>query len=306
MTVVDSPTLTLEPLSPTIGAEVSGIDLREPLSERQVDELRAALLAWKVLFFRDQDITTEQHLRFGRCFGDLEVHPFAPEKQDNPEVLMLTHHDDAPGRENVWHSDVTWRLAPSLGSILRMTQSPPVGGDTLFADMYAAYEMLPDDIKDEIDGKVAVHDFPGFRQGLRNRGASEAEIEAYKERFPTPRHPVVRTHPETGRRALYVNGAFTSHIEGVAPERSDELLQILYRQATFPEYQCRFRWAPNSIAFWDNRACQHYAVSDYFPNVRTAERVTIIGDVPFFDPDAEPTGETATPFRGAIRKMAGR
>lgn len=297
----------LEPLSPTIGAEVIGIDLRKPVTDDQLAELRTALLDWKVLFFRDQAITTDDHLAFARRFGELEVHPFADHKPGHPEIIRLTHDEDAPGRENLWHSDVTWREQPSLGSVLRMIEAPTVGGDTLFADMYAAYNGLPDTIKGEIDGAVARHDFAGFRRGLQKRGLSGAEVAKFDQRYPNPLHPVVRTHPETGQRAIYVNSAFTEEIIGIDPARSDELLAMLYRQATFPEYQCRFRWDDNSIAFWDNRACQHYAVSDYFPAQRIAERATIVGDAPYFDTD-QPVSHASDyqRFRGVIGRRAGQ
>ena len=272
--------LTILPLTPTIGAEIEGIDLTRPLSEATVSALRQALLDWKVLFFRDQAIDTGQHLAFARRFGELEVHPFAPQKPGYPEVLAITHDEKSRGRENTWHSDVTWRLEPSLGSILRALEVPPVGGDTLFADMYAAYEGLTDEVKARIEGALAVHDFENFRRGMRKRGVSEAEIEAFDKLYPTVEHPVVRTHPETGRKALYVNAAFTRFIVGMEKAESDALLAHLYAQAAIPEYQCRFRWEKNSIAFWDNRASQHYAASDYFPAVRRMERVTVIGDRP--------------------------
>jgi len=273
--------LTILPMTPTIGAEIEGIDLSRPLAASTVSALRQALLDWKVLFFRDQNITTEQHLAFARCFGELEVHPFAPHKPDHPEVLAITHDDKSRGRENTWHSDVTWRVEPSLGSVLRAIEVPPVGGDTLFSDMYAAYEGLKDEVKAKIDGKVAVHDFTHFRQGMRRRGATEEQIRAFEEQYPMVEHPVVRTHPETGRKCIYVNAAFTLHIVGMEKAESDALLAHLYAQAAIPEYQCRFRWTPNAIAFWDNRASQHYAVSDYFPAVRKMERVTVIGDRPY-------------------------
>jgi len=273
--------LTLTPLTPTIGAEVSGVDLSEPIDAAARGALRQALLDWKVLFFRDQDITTEQHLAFARNFGDLEVHPFAPSKPGYPEVLAITHDREHPGRENTWHSDVTWRIEPSLGSVLRAVEVPPVGGDTLFADMYAAYEGLTDAVKAEIEGAVAVHDFAHFRVGMRRQGKSEAEIEAFNTAYPMVEHPVVRTHPETGRKALYVNAAFTQSIVGLDKASSDALLKHLYAQAAIPEYQCRFRWEAHSIAFWDNRASQHYAASDYWPAVRRMERVTVIGDRPY-------------------------
>jgi taurine dioxygenase len=273
--------LMLAPLTPAIGAEVWGVRLGEPQAKGTLAALRAALLDWKVLFFRDQDITTEQHLAFAANFGELEVHPFAPHKPGCPEVLAITHNRESRGRENAWHSDVTWREKPSLGSILRAIEVPPVGGDTLFADMYAAHDGLSDEVKARIDGAVAVHDFAHFRRGLRQAGKSEEEIEAFNTAYPMVEHPVVRTHPETGRKAIYVNVAFTQHVVGLEKAESDALLQHLYAQAAFPEYQCRFRWKKNSIAFWDNRSSQHYAVSDYWPQVRRMERVTIIGDRPF-------------------------
>jgi taurine dioxygenase len=268
------------PLTPTIGAEVRNIDLAKPISEAGLAELRDALLTWKVLFFRDQAITTEQHLAFARLFGALEIHPFAPHKPGYPEVLAITHDRESKGRENTWHSDVTWRIEPSLGSVLRALEVPEVGGDTLFSDMYAAYDGLSDEIKAKIEGRVAVHDFEPFRRGLRAKGVSEAQIEELNRKFPKAEHPVVRTHPETGRKTIYVNRAFTQSIVGYTREESDALLAYLYAQAAVPEYQCRFRWKKDSLAFWDNRACQHYAVSDYWPAVRRMERVTIIGDRP--------------------------
>lgn len=271
---------SLAPLTPNIGAEISGIDLSQPLSGENQRLLRQALLDWKVLFFRDQDITTEQHLAFARAFGALEIHPFAPSKAGYPEVLAITHNRESRGRENAWHSDVTWRLQPSLGSVLRAVEVPLVGGDTLFSDMYAAYEGLSDAMKQRIDGATATHDFAHFRVAMRKRGKTEAEIAAFDRAYPPAEHPVVRTHPETGRKAIFVNVAFTQNIVGMKKEESDNLLVHLYAQAAIPEYQCRFRWQTNSVAFWDNRSSQHYAASDYWPAVRRMERVTIIGDQP--------------------------
>lgn len=273
--------LVLTPMTPTIGAEVEGVDLREPLSSAQVKALRQALLDWKVLFFRDQDITSEQHLAFAGNFGALEVHPFAPSKPGYPEVLAITHNRESRGRENTWHSDVTWRIEPSLGSILRAIEIPPVGGDTLFSDMCAAYEGLSDAVKERIEGRMAMHDFAHFRLGMKKRGLSEEQIEEFNRAYPMAEHPVVRTHPETGKKAIYVNAAFTQYIVGMEREESDALLAHLYAQAAIPEYQCRFRWSTNAIAFWDNRASQHYAASDYWPAVRRMERVTVIGDRPY-------------------------
>lgn len=273
--------LSVSPLTPTIGAEIGGIDLAKPLDTRTKAALRDLLLEWKVIFFRDQDITTEQHLAFARNFGDLEVHPFAPQKPGYPEVLAITHDKENKGKENTWHSDVTWRIEPSLGSVLRALEVPGFGGDTLFADMYAAYDNLTDDVKAKIEGRKALHDFAHFRDGMRKRGLSEEQIEAFNKKYPSVEHPIVRTHPETKKKALYVNAAFTQYIVGMERDISDALLKHLYAQAAIPEYQCRFRWKKNSIAFWDNRASQHYAVSDYWPALRRMERVTIVGDRPY-------------------------
>ncbi|MDA1099843.1 MAG: TauD/TfdA family dioxygenase [Proteobacteria bacterium] len=303
VSLTDDPPIQITPYSPTIGGEVSGIDLRQPLSDHQVAGVRAALLDRKVLFFRDQDITTEQHLDFARNFGALEIHPFAPHKDGYREVLAITHDRERPGQENGWHSDVTWRQQPSLGSVLRCIECPPVGGDTLFADMYAAYDGLPEVVREQVEGRLAVHDFEGFRLRLRKRGATEAEIEDFNKTYPNPEHPVIRSHPETGRKGIYVNAAFTKHIVGMAPEESGRLLALLYQQANMPEYQCRFRWAANSIAFWDNRACQHYAASDYWPHNRRVERVTIIGDTPFHEPGGPATDMHESPFRGRIERQ---
>jgi len=273
-------TLKLRPLTPTIGVEIHNIDLTEPLTPAVLGELRAALLEWKVLFFRDQNITTEHHLDFARNFGSLEVHPFAPHKPGYPEVLAITHDRDNKGKENTWHSDVTWRIEPSLGSVLRAIEVPEVGGDTLFADMYAAFDGLSDAIKERIEGRFALHDFGYFRVAMKKRGMSEERIEEFNRQYPKVEHPIVRTHPETGRRGIYVNAAFTQHIVDMDEDESRALLKHLYAQAAIPEYQCRFRWQTHSIAFWDNRASQHYAVSDYWPAVRRMERVTIIGERP--------------------------
>ncbi len=267
-------------LSPTIGGELLGVDLRQDLTSEVKDLIYEALLVYKVIFFRDQDLTTDQHIHFSKNFGDLEVHPFAPFKDGYPEVLKITHNEKSRGRENTWHSDVTWRKEPSLGSVLRMLEKPENGGDTLFSDMYAAYDDLTDEVKQKLEGAVAVHDFVGFRKRLIKEGKSPKEIEAFNEKFPMPEHPVFRTHPDTGKKVIYVNRAFTQYIKGWEENESKDMLDFLYSRASTPEYQCRFAWENNSIAFWDNRACQHYANSDYWPQIRRVERVTIIGDRP--------------------------
>jgi taurine dioxygenase len=265
----------VHPLAATIGAEISGVDLGQ-LDDLTFAEIERAFFAYKAIFFRNQDISTEDHLGFAKRFGPLEEHPFLPAKQGYEAIVEFSKDDKVIGVENVWHHDVTWRKQPSLGSVLRAVEVPAVGGDTLFADMALAYDCLDDDVKQRIDGLVAVHDF-SQSFGL---GMSPEKLREQQARFPPAQHPVVRTHPTTGRRCLYVNSIFTSHIEGMPAEESEQLLDFLYRQSDVPEFQCRFRWQKNSIAFWDNRAVQHYASSDYDPQRRVMERVTVIGDEP--------------------------
>ncbi|PDH37011.1 MAG: taurine dioxygenase [Halieaceae bacterium MED-G27] len=272
-----SDSVPITPLTPAIGAKIGNVDLRS-VSDYQIEAIRAALLEYQVIFFRDQELDQEQHIAFARHFGDLEIHPATPPGQANPEVLHIAHGPNSKGRENAWHSDVTWRDKPSLGSILKAVEVPAVGGDTLFANMVLAYDQLSDEIKEKITGRVAVHDIARVFAGRLNM--SEDEL---REKYPLSEHPVVRTHPETGRSVLYVNVAFTTHIKDMDSAESDALLADLFRTAWNPELQCRFKWRPGSLAFWDNRACQHFAASDYFPQVRKMERVTIAGDKPYFD-----------------------
>jgi taurine dioxygenase len=276
---LDTGALDIHPLTPAIGAEILNIDLGGSDIANRVPEIRAALLKYGVIFFRDQQLTQEQHIAFARHFGELEIHPATPRDQPNPEVLRIAHGPDSRGQENNWHSDVTWRECPSLGSILYAREIPPVGGDTLFANMHIAYERLSEQMQRFCEGLTAVHDIA--RVFARRLGKRPEELH---EKYPPMRHPVIRTHPETGERAIYVNTGFTSHIEGLSEKESRWLLEHLYATAMDVEIQCRFRWRENSIAFWDNRVCQHLAVSDYFPARRVMERVTIAGDRPFFTP----------------------
>lgn len=268
----------IRPLTPAIGAELDGLDLAAPDIADHVPAIKAALLAHKVIFFRDQAIDAAQHIAFARHFGDLEIHPATPKDQPNPEILRIAHGPDSRGSENNWHSDVTWRERPSLGSILRAVEVPPVGGDTLFADMHLAFLSLSPELQRFVRGLTAVHDIA--RVFAARLGKAPEDLHA---KYPPQRHPVVRTHPETGAPTLFVNIGFTSHIEGLTRTESDRLLAHLYATASNPELQCRFRWQPGSIAFWDNRATQHFAVSDYYPARRVMERVTIAGCCPFYD-----------------------
>ena len=280
--IADHPRFTrFEPysLSPALGAELLGADLANP-DETLIAEVRKALLRYQVVFFRDQDITRSQHIAFARAFGELEIHPATAKDQPDPEVLQIAYGPDARGSENNWHSDVTWRSQPSLGSILRAIELPSVGGDTLFANMAMAYSALDEETQQRLCQLTAVHDIA--RVFAERLGIDAASLH---KKYPPSEHPVIRTHPETGQRLIYVNIAFTDHVVGMDRQESDSLLNFLYRQAWLPEHQCRFRWTPGSLAFWDNRACQHYAASDYFPAVRTMERVTIAGDKPYFQAD---------------------
>lgn len=269
--------IAINQLTPAIGAELSGISVSDNLGDSVIAYIRQALLDHKVIFFRDQHLTQEQLLRFASRFGDLEIHPATPKDQPNPEILRIEHGPKSKGQENMWHSDVTWRAEPSLGSVLNAIEIPPVGGDTLFANMNLAYERLPEELRAKITGMTAIHDIARVFAKRLNKKPEELH-----DQYPPEEHPVVRTHPETGLSTLYVNAAFTSHIVGMNPEESAELLERLYATAANPEIQCRFRWTPGAIAFWDNRACQHFAASDYFPARRIMQRATVKGDRPYY------------------------
>ncbi|GAA1692945.1 TauD/TfdA dioxygenase family protein [Streptomyces yatensis] len=265
------------PLGRVIGAEIRGLDLSRPLEPALREDLNRALLEWKVLFFRGQHLTPERQRGFARHWGELETNPLLAAGTSEDVVRFDKGSGATPTFENIWHTDVTFRTRPALGAVLQLREVPPVGGDTLWADMAAAYDNLPAEVKDRIDGATAVHDFiPGF-----SRFYGPERLAPFQEMFPPVEHPVVRTHPETGRRMLFVNTSFTTRITGMEREESDRLLSFLCRQAHVPEYQVRFHWQPGDIAFWDNRATQHYAVNDYAPHRRVAERVAIEGDRPF-------------------------
>ena len=268
--------ITAKRISPCLGAEIGGVDLRQPLDRETFDEIYAALLAYRVIFFRDQDISPQQHISFARHFGELEEHPFILSDAPEAEVVRFDKDEKMVGVENIWHSDVSWREIPSLGSILRARVIPELGGHTLFADMVAAYECLDDETKQLIEGKRAVNDFTqSFGMLLKPE-----ELAEQQKKFPAVDHPLVRTSPETGERCLYANAPFTSHIVGMDKSESDELLGRLMLEARVPEFQCRFQWQKDSIAFWDNRVVQHYAANDYWPQRRQMDRVTIIGQRP--------------------------
>ncbi|MCM1940554.1 TauD/TfdA family dioxygenase [Streptomyces sp. G3] len=265
------------PQARTIGAEIRGVDLSRPLAPALREELNRALLEWKVLFFRAQHLTSGQQRDFARNWGELETNPLLAAGSSDDVVRFDKGAGAAPTYENVWHTDVTFRERPALGAVLQLREVPPFGGDTMWADMAAAYDNLPQEVKDRIDGARAVHDFiPGFA-----RFYGPERLLPHQDLFPPVEHPVVRTHPETGRRMLFVNTSFTTHITGMDRAESDRLLRLLFQQAHVPEYQVRWRWQAGDVAFWDNRATQHYAVGDYGSERRIAERVAVEGDRPF-------------------------
>lgn len=280
----------VEPLTCSIGAEISNIDLGVASRDPELMEaIRSLLLTHKVLFFRDQDITRAEHIAFARYFGDLEDHPVAGSDPDHPGLVRIYKSPDAPSDryENAWHSDASWREKPPFGCVLRCVECPEIGGDTMWTNMALAYVKLPEHIKTQIAGLRARHSIEatfGAAMPIEKRLALKAQ-------FPDAEHPVVRTHPETKEKILFVNG-FTTHFtnyhtaanvrfgQDYAPGAA-QLLQYLIGQAQIPEYQVRWRWKPNSIAFWDNRVTQHYAVMDYPPCHRKMERAGIKGDATF-------------------------
>ncbi|MSQ18361.1 MAG: taurine dioxygenase [Betaproteobacteria bacterium] len=270
-------TIRIDKLTPIIGAEIAGIDLAKPLSEQQEAEIHRALAENLVIFFRDQHLTCQQHLDFGRRFGDLHIHPAAPSEPGIPE-LMIIHADRESPRANGegWHTDVSCDAEPPMGSILYIRTCPPHGGDTLFASMYAAYDALSERMKTYLAGMQARHESEHVYRGMfANFGVAD------KPSYPSAEHPVVRTHPVTGKKALYVNRGFTRNLIGVPSDESDGMLRYLYEHVENPLFQCRFRWRASSIAFWDNRCVQHRAMWDYWPHTRTGNRVTVAGDRPY-------------------------
>jgi taurine dioxygenase len=265
-------TIDVTPLNPVLGGEVSGIDLTKPLSAVQVADLHRAFADHQVIFFRDQKIGFEDHKALARHFGGIHIAPStAPWRAPgHPEITII--HADADSKYVAgedWHSDMSCDPEPPLGSILYL-HTVPAGGDTVFSSMYAAYNALSDRMKAHLEGLTAVHDAVLGFGGITPEGM----------KLPRSSHPVVRTHPVTGRKALYVNRGFTTHIEGIPRLESNALLSYLYDHVQRPDFQCRFHWRPHSIAFWDNRCLQHSAVWDYFPNTRSGYRVQIMGDKP--------------------------
>ncbi len=270
--------LDVRPLSPLIGAEIHGIDLSNPLAPATVAELRAALNRHHVIFFRDQELTPGKQVSFAARFGDVtEAHPVLPAITGHPEVLAIDSKED---RASWWHTDVTFLDTPPMGSMLYLQEVPEVGGDTMWASLQDAYDRLAEPLRDLCDRLIALHHDPWFAADVDTRGGYRWDGE-FREKLRPSVHPVVRTHPETGRNGLFVNAQFTQMILGMSKLESAAVLDLLYRHCVQPELTCRFRWQRGSVAFWDNRACLHYALDDYGTAERYGHRVTLRGDRPF-------------------------
>jgi taurine dioxygenase len=282
--------IDVEPLTCTIGAELRNVNLGAASRDDALfAEVKALLLEYKVLFLRDQDITRAEHVAFARRFGELEDHPVVGSDPDHPGLVRIYKGPESRAEqyENAYHCDATWRECPQLGAVLRCVESPAVGGDMIWVDMVEAYRRLPEHVKTQIAGLRARHSIEatfGAAMPIEKRLALKAQ-------FPDAEHPVVRTHPDTGEKVLFVN-AFTTHFTNFhTPDNvrfgqdyspgASQLLNYLISQAYVPEYQVRFRWRTNSVAIWDNRCTQHYAVQDFWPAVRKLERAGIIGDKPY-------------------------
>ncbi len=271
--------LVVDPVNPCVGAFVSGVDLREPLSASDRAGIEEALLDRGVLFFRDQDLSPEQQLAFARQFGEISVPPFRPKYGEDPELIVLDQVSPRGEGADEWHSDNTFMAEPPMGSVLKAVKLPELGGDTCFANMYAAYEALSPPIRRLVDELSAVHDITKPLQRALDAGHSDANLAEVQAAWPPVVHPIARTHPRTGRKALFVNGNSTTRIVGLRERESELLLRFLIDHVRDPAFQCRFEWDLHSVAFWDNRSVQHYAVPDYSQR-RIMHRVTLAGDRP--------------------------
>jgi taurine dioxygenase len=268
--------VTIRSVSEAVGAEILDLDLAGSLPEPTIDEIRRALFQHGVVFFRDQKLTPEQHVAFAQRFGEINVNRFFKAVDGYPMIAEVRKEPEQKGNiGGNWHTDHSYDQAPAMGSILYAREVPETGGDTLFASMYAAYEALSERMKSYLDGLSALHDGEPIYRGLyANYGVAD------RPSYPHAEHPVVRTHPVTGKKALYVNRGFTRHILGIPRDESDAILAYLYDHAESPLFQCRFRWTENAIAFWDNRCTQHRAMWDYWPHTRAGTRVTVRGERP--------------------------
>jgi taurine dioxygenase len=274
----------------SLSAEIGGADLTQPLSGEAFDAIEAALIEHEVIVFRSQNISSDDLIAFGRRFGELTVHPFAPRSDETPELITFTNDADTPPfGTDVWHSDETFRAEPPMATILCAKVVPAVGGDTMYASMTAAFEGLSSRLQRFISGLEAIHDIRPFKSLFGNSVEERKSLHRYELEYPPQVHPVVRIHPVSGGKVLFVNPQFTVAIKDMDERESRSLLDVLFQQAWIPEYQYRHHWEPHTIVMWDNRAVQHYAVHDYYPQRRTMERVTIRGGPVVGPAPADPT-----------------
>ena len=274
--------LSFTPLGPYIGAQVSDLDVSRPLSDAQFEQLYHGLLRHQVLFLRDQQITPEQHRALAVCFGDLHIHPVYPHAEGVEEIIVLDTHQDNPPDNDNWHTDVTFIDTPPAIALLASKVLPAAGGDTLWTSGIAAYEALSEPFKQLLTGLSAEHDFKKSFQEYKYRKTPE-EHQRWQQavdKHPPVQHPVIRTHPVSGKKALFVNEGFTTRIVELSEKESEAVLRFLFAHATKPEFQVRWRWQPNDLAIWDNRVTQHYANADYYPARRIMQRATVLGDRP--------------------------
>lgn len=273
--------LEIRRVAGALGAEIHGVDLSTPLTESLAAAIRQVLLDHQVIFFRDQSLDSQQFLRFAQAMGDPIEYPFVKGIDGYPVIIPVTKLEhERTNFGGIWHSDTTYLQQPPMGSMLLAREVPPFGGDTLFANQYLAYETLSEGLRKVLDGLVGVNSSAkaDVSKTREDRIASDGRADA--KRDYVAEHPVVRTHPETGRKALYVNVAHTSHFKGMTPEESAPLLQYLFQHQVKPEFTCRFAWQPGSLAFWDNRCAQHNPVNDYHGHRRVMHRITLAGDTP--------------------------
>lgn len=271
--------LSIRKLTPAIGAEISGVDLNADLSQPVLDEIYRALIDNLVIFFRGQDLSPANHLAFAQSFGEPEPpHPVYPHVEDFENIVLLANDANTPPDTDGWHTDVTFRPDPPFASILCARQVPDCGGDTMWSSMYAAYDALAEGMKADLEYKAAVHDMGDFRNNFATGEDAGEKVAKAHGRFGSAVHPVVMTHPVTGRKFLHVNEGFTQHIVGLTARESRRVLNYLLDHVNRPEYQVRFHWQNGSVAMWDNRVTQHYAVADYLPAYRCMHRITVVND----------------------------
>lgn len=273
--------LEVQPIAGALGAEIRGLDLSAELTDETAGTIRKLLNEHEVIFFREQDIGPARQKALALSLGPLQTHPAYATVDGYPEITILESTPDKPTKIEAWHADMTFREHPPMATVLKSVIIPPKGGDTLWSSMTAAYDGLSSQMQAFLDGLTAVHDFShGFRESLAEPGGKERLADAVAANPPV-RHPVIRTHPETGRKVIFVNSLFTTHIEGLPRAESEAVLAFLYQHITTAEYTCRFQWRPHSIAIWDNRSTQHKPINDYFPAHRRLERITVDGDRPY-------------------------